>query len=435
MSTEKNHTDKKLGFLGSTSLVVGNMIGSGVFLLPASLAFYGGISIFGWIFSSLGALVLARVFATFAQRIPQSGGPYAFTKAGFGDFSGFIVVWGYWISLCATNAAIVIAMIGYLGVFFPALGTSMFLSITVGLAIIWALSFTHMKGIQIAGKIQSITTVIKIIPLVFIAIFGLVYMDWGNLSPFNLSEKSSFTAIMETASLTFFAFLGLECATIPSEQIEGGKKMVSKATMLGTTIAILIYITGSLGVMGLISPAELVQSKAPFADAASKLWGPAGMYLVAIGAVISTFGALNGWLLSQTQMPLAAAKDKIFPSGFGKINKHGSPYLGIIVSSAIVSLVMSLNFTKGLVSAFEFVILLSTLTALVPYLFTSASHLLIFYQKGKSWFWVTGALAFAFSLWAVIGSGHEVVFWGFILLMVGLPVYAIIKIKQKIDKL
>ncbi len=420
----------KIGIWISSSLVLGNMIGSGIFLLPASLAAYGGISVIGWIISSIGALLLAKVFAQLSLMIPKSGGPYTYTRAGFGDFAAFLVAWGYWISICATNAAITVAMLGYLTVFIPALGESVILSVSTGLASIWFLTWINTRGIQAAGRIQLITTVIKVLPLLAITLIGLFYIDITNFSDFNISGKSHLQAVTETATLTLFAFLGLECATIPAEDIKNGST-VARATMIGTYLAIGIYILSSIVLMGLISPAALQHSAAPFADAASLIWGDEARYLVAAGAVISTFGALNGWLLMQGQIPMSASRDGLFPKHFSKVNAVGSPALGIITSSVIVSVIMILNFSKGLVKAFEFMILLSTLTVLVPYLFSSATHILLSYHQSDKWFWLTGFLAFLFSLWAVIGSGADVVFWGFVLLMSGIPVYVFILLRAK----
>jgi APA family basic amino acid/polyamine antiporter len=426
---EKTHSKQKIGQWVSTSLVLGNMIGSGIFLLPASLAAYGGISIFGWIISALGAIVIAKVFSELSKKIPKAGGPYAYTRWGFGDFVGFLVAWGYWISICCTNAAITVAMLSYLTVFFPFLSTSPLVAVSLGLAIIWLLTWVNNRGVKNAAWVQLVTTILKITPLIIVAIVGVFFIQTDHFQPFNLSTESDFSAILATATLTLFAFLGIESATIPSENIENPNTTIPKATMWGTWIAIGVYILGSIAVMGIIPPETLAQSDAPFADAAAVIWGPSARYWVAAGAVISTFGALNGWILMQGQVPLAAAKDGLFPMIFGKLNKWGSPARGIILSSVIISILMGMNYAKGLVKAFEFMILLSTLTVLVPYLFSSATHLLMAlnekHQKKGSW--ILGSLAFIFSMLAVVGSGQEVVFWGFLLLMAGIPFYVFIK--------
>lgn len=410
------------------------MIGSGIFLLPATLAAYGGISILGWVFSAIGALLLAKVFGDLSKRMSKSGGPYTYTRAGFGEFAGFLVAWGYWISICATNAAIAIAMLGYLAVFFPILGESDWLSTALGLSTIWLLTWVNTRGVRTSGMLQIVTTILKVIPLVLISTIGLCYIDWANFLPFNISGKPTYQVIIETMTLTFFAFQGLESATIPSEEVQDGRRTIAKSTMRGTYIAMAIYVLGSMVLMGLIPPETLQHSAAPFADAATLMWGGNARYWVALGAVVSTFGALNGWLLMQGQIPMSAARDKLFPKAFGRVNKYGSPALGIAISSVFVSIILILNYSKGLVEAFEFIILLSTLTVLVPYLFSAATHMLLFYEKGKNWFWLTGFLAFVFSIFAVIGSGEAVVFWGFVLLICGLPIFVFMKIKRLANK-
>ena len=423
----------KLGQWASTSLVLGNMIGSGIFLLPASLAAYGGISLVGWIVSSLGALLLAKVFASLSGIIPKTGGPFTYTQAGMGDFAGFLVAWGYWISILCTNAAITVAMLGYLGVFFPVLNGSPFVSITVGVSIIWLLTWVNNRGVHSAGYVQLITTILKVIPLLLVTIAGLLYFNLEHFTPFNLSGQSNLEAIVQTTTLTLFAFLGVECATIPAEHIHNSKTTIPRATWWGTILSIHIYVLGSISIMGLIPPETLQHSTAPFADEAELIWGKPGRYLIATGAVISTFGALNGWILMQGQIPMAAARDNMFPKLFSKVNSKQSPSTGIILSSILVSILLMTNYTKGLNKAFEFMILLSTLTVLVPYLFSSASYMILSRQdrgSKKNWVRLIGMGAFFFSLFAVIGSGKEVVFWGFIMLMLGVPFYVFLKTKS-----
>ncbi len=426
----KKSTYKKLGLLAATSLVVGNMIGSGIFLLPASLAAFGGISIVGWVIASLGAISLAMVFSALSERYPQTGGPYIYARAGFGDFAGFLVAWGYWISVCATNAAITIAMLSYLQVFFPGLDSSMIASAAIGFAAVWGLSYVNIKGVYAAGIVQLVTTMLKVIPLILVTVVGMFYINWSHFQPFNVSGLSDWEAIFQTTSLTLFAFLGVECATIPAESIKD-KKTIKQATVWGTIIAIIIYMGSSTVILGLLPADELVNSSAPFADGAFVILGESGRKVVALGAVISTFGALNGWILMSGQIPLAAAKDKMFHRLFNDVNDTGSPAKGIVVSGILVTIFLMLQFDESLNKAFEFLILLSTLTVLIPYLFSSITYILIQKdkpQKGRALF--IGAFAFVFSLFAIYGCGREVVFWGFLFLMASLPIYTLIKWKE-----
>lgn len=403
------------------------MIGSGIFLLPASLAAYGGISIIGWIVSAIGGLVLAKVFSELGKMFPQTGGPYTFAKKGFGDFTGFLVAWGYWIAICCTNAAIVVTMLSYLSIFFPILSTSPLAAAIVGLGTLWLLTYINSRGVKEAGWVQLITTVLKLVPLILVAIVGVFFIELAHFQPFNLSEESDLSAVAITTTLTLFAFLGIESATIPADNISNPETTIPKATMIGTWVAIFAYILGSVAVMGLIPPAELAVSEAPFADAAAIIWGESARQWVAFGIIISTFGALNGWIMMQGQIPLAAAKDQLFPALFGKLNSNGMPMSGLVFSSILVSGLMLMNYSKSLIKAFEFMVLLSTLTALVPYLFSTATLILFSLRSGKKWNWIWGSLAFVFSMWAIVGSGEEIVFWGFLALMAGIPFYVWIK--------
>ena len=427
----------KIGLWTSTALVVGNMIGSGIFLLPATLAVYGGISLLGWIGSSIGAIALALLFSNFCKLIPHApGGPYAYTRAGLGDFAAYMVAWGYWISVWCTNAAIAVTFVSYLTVFFPSLSTNAYLSVGTGLAAVWMLTWVNTLGVKAAGRVQLVTTVMKLTPLVLVAFVGLFYIDLHNFTPFNISGQSNLSAITTTATLTLFAFLGMESATIPAGNIKDPEKTIPRATMIGTWVTILVYILGSVAVMGMIPAAELQQSNAPFADAAALIWGDSARDWVAVGAIISTFGALNGWILLQGQVPLAAARDKMFPQIFKRENSKGIPAIGIVISSILISALMLMNFSKGLNDTFKFMILLTTVTVLVPYLFSAASYGLIILQQK---FWrrdsitkiILAVVAFIYSLWAVVGSGEESVYWGFIAILSGIPFYVWMKRNEK----
>ena len=426
----------KIGIWTSTALVVGNMIGSGVFLLPASLGAFGTIGLLGWIGSSAGAVCLALLFSHLSRTIPNAlGGPYAYTRVGLGDFAAFLVAWGYWISIWCTNAAIAVAFVSYSTVFVPALATNSLLSVATGLGAVWFLSWINTVGIKEAGAVQLITSILKIIPLMAVSVVGLFYIEAKNFEMFNISSVSNFSAVTATATLTLFAFLGLESATIPTGNIHEPEKTIPRATLYGTLLTIIVYVIGSVTVMGMIPADVLKDSNAPFADAAAIIWGEGARKVVAIGAIVSTFGALNGWILLQGQMPMAASRDRLFPEIFKRENKKGIPWVGIVISSVLISGLMMMNFTKGLTDTFTFMILLTTITVLVPYLFSAASYgILVLHNK----YWkkeslskiILVTLTIFFSLWAMIGSGQETVYWGFIAIVSGIPFYVWMKRAQ-----
>jgi len=416
---------KTIGLWMTTALVVGNMIGSGVFLLPASLGSFGGISVFGWLFTAVGATILALVFARLGRLIPKAGGPYAFTREGLGDFPAFLVAWGYWISAWAGNAAIATALVGYLGVFFPALRTNAGLAAFVALANVWVLTVVNARGVREAGYVQLVTTILKVIPLIVIGSVGFLFFQGDNFIPFNASGGSSFSAISATAAITLFAFLGLESATVPADQVEDPQRTIPRATIVGTVITAIIYVLSSVAVMGVIAPADLAQSTAPYADAAQTMFGGVGLYLVGAGAVIACFGALNGWILIQGQIPRAAAADGLFPRQFAKLSPQGTPVFALVVSSVFITVLVGMNYTGGLVQQFTFITLLATLAALVPYAFCSAAALIIGKGSGRDALWAT--LGFLYAVWAIGGAGREAVYWGFLMLMGGVPVYVWMK--------
>lgn len=424
---------KKIGLITTTSLVVGNMIGAGIFILPASLSTYGSISLLGWIFTATGALILAKIFSNFSRIIVnKSGGPYVYSKEGFGDFIGFLVAWGYWISTWISNAAIAIAIIGALSFFFPILETNSLLAVSVGLSMIWFFTWINSKGIRTSGTIQVITTVLKILPLLFVIIFGLFFFSSHNFPKFNLTGENDFTAFSLVAALTLYAFLGLESASIPVENIKSPSKIVPKATMLGTIISTCIYILGTVVLFGVLPIETLQNSPAPFAEAGQIIGGKYTGYFIALGAAISGMGALNGWILILAQIPMAAAKDKMFPKIFKTNNKNGAPVLGLIIGSVLSSLVMLMNFSESLVTQFTFVVNLTVLACLVPYLFVSAAYIIVIIQKHTHTnrilkTMILGFLGFLYSLWAIYGSTADVVFYGFLLLLLGIPFYVLMQ--------
>ena len=426
---------QKIGLISATSLVVGNMIGAGVFVLPAALSKYGSIGLIGWLISAFGAIVLAIIFSSLSKIISdKSGGPYVYSKNGFGDFIGFLVAWGYWVCTWIGNGAIVISVIGASGFFFPAITNNPVFSVTYGISIIWILTYINTRGIKDSAIVQIITTLLKLLPILIVIVFGIFFFDISNFPKFNLTNNSDISIIPIVASLTLYAFLGIESASIPAENVKNPKKNIPKATMIGTLICVLVYFSGTVILFGVL-PAEIMQnSPAPFVDAAEKIGGKYMASFVGLGTIIAGIGALNGWILMTGQMPMAASKDKLFPEVFGRQNSKGVPLLGLIIGSVLTSFVMLMNYNDSLVNQFEFLILLSTFICLVPYLFTAASFSLISLRNFKNGKLIKNIIisvfGFLFSVWAIYGSGKESVFYGFILLLLGIPLYVYIKWKN-----
>ncbi len=427
-----------LGLWTASALVVGNMIGSGVFLLPSSLAKYGPISIVGWLFTAAGAVLLALVFARLGRAYPETGGPYAYARRGLGDFVGFQTAWGYWIAVWAGNAAIAVAFVGYLAHFWSALGTDKVLAAGVALATIWLLTAINVIGVREGGIVQAVTTVLKLVPLALLAVVGVFFIDPANFRPFNASGDSAFDAVTAAAALTLWAFIGVESATVPAEEVENPERNIPRATVAGTLVTALVYILGTVAVLGIIPAARLAESTAPFADAASTAFGGWAGDLVAIGAAVSAFGALNGWILLQGQVPYAASRDGLFPRSFARTGRRGTPVVGLVVSSVLITVLVAMNYNASLVDQFTFVILLATLATLIPYVYVTVAELALlatdraaFSGRRLARDTVIALLAFAYSVWAVAGAGYEIVFKGTLLLFAGMPVYAWLKYREQ----
>jgi APA family basic amino acid/polyamine antiporter len=428
---------RDIGLWTAVALVMGNMIGSGVFLLPASLAPYGGISLLGWVVSAAGSVLLAIVFARLARLAPEAGGPYAYTRRAFGDLAGFLVAWGYWISVWATNAALAVAFVGYLDPFIPGLVRAPAAAALLAVTTIWLLTAVNAIGVRAAGRVQVVTTIVKILPLVLIGIAGIATLRPAHFAVTEPDASTMGHHLLATVTLTLWAFLGLECATIPAGSVRNPDRTIPRATVIGTLLAALIFIVSTVGVMGVVSPDVLGSSRAPFADAARILFGETAAKLVALGAAVSCLGALNGWVLIVGQLPLAVAQDGLFPRLFERLSPGGTPVRGMIVSGVLSTVLVAMNYSQGLVALFTFIILLATLSTLVPYVFCSLAVWLGHDRAAGSasrpsaGLSVVAGLAFVYAIGAIGGAGMDVVYWGFLLLLLGLPVYVVVVRRER----
>ena len=433
-SGKSSTATKTIGIWICMSLVVGNMIGAGIFLLPTALAPFGGVSILGWIASAVGALMTALVFTRMSRRFPKQGGPYRYAYDNFGEFAGFSVAWSYWISIWCGNAAIAVASVTYLGFFWPVLQNSPPHAIAMTLMILWTLTLLNTRGVREAGVFQLITTVLKFIPLAVLGIAAFFVFDTEAFKPFNLSGEPLVSSLAATAALTLWAFSGLESATIPADQVDNPKSTIPKATLYGFIIAAIIYISSQVTIMSVVPNAELQQSGAPFADAARILWGDTAATIIAIGAVISCLGALNGWILLQGQVPMTAARDGLLPKVFLDKNNEGVSIPALFISSILISILVMANFSEGMLSLFTFALLVSTLGFFIPYLLSIAAELkltLANWKNEKDYFiLISASSALIFYGWAISGIGAKALWWGAGLVLAGVPIYLVMKYKK-----
>lgn len=416
---------RPIGLWTATALVVGNMIGSGLFLLPSSLAPYGGASALGWAISTAGALLLAATFARLGRELPAAaGGPYAFARATFGDAAGFIVAWCYWISIWSAVPAIAIALTGYAGACLPALTATPLRAAICAVVCLWLCTLFNLGGLRTAGGIQLGTTLIKVGALVLFAVAALLFATPAAdvaAAPFDASGQGLLQVALTTSALTLWAFLGLESATVPAGSVRDPQRTVPRATMAGTAIAIVVTIAACSAVQRLVPAATLAGSGAPFVDATRLLLGDAAGYVVAVVAAITCLGALNGWVLMLGQLPLAVARDGLFPRAFAQADANGTPRAGLVIGALLASLLIAANFNANLVSVFTWAILLSTAASLLPFLVCALA--LAWRRRGRGLYAFVALLAAVYAAYALLGTGAQALCWGAVLLVASVPVY------------
>lgn len=433
---KENQNHRELGLYRTTSLVVGNIIGTGIFMLPASLGAFGTLGLMGWLVTSVGSICLALVFARLAKKMPRIGGPYAYSRAAFGDFVGFQMAWSYWIGTLASNAAISTAFVSYLSFLYPALKENNHLAFAVAFIAVWAFTLLNMSSVRNSGITQVVIVIFKIVPLCVIGIFGMFYINLENFFPVNPSNLSVFKVISSASALTLFAFLGLESATVPAEDVINPEKNIPRATILGTVFSAIIYIWTTVVLMGILPAEKLASSNAPFADAAQLMMGSWAATAIAVCAAFAAFGTLNGWIMLQGQIPVAAARDGLFPAILGKMSKRGTPVVSLFVSSVFMSFMLYMNYELPLVEQFTAIVTFTTFAVLLPYLYSTVAELVflkadkIKMTKGEFYRSFSFALiGFVYTLLIVFGTGQKAVFLGIIFVFLGFPVYALIKKK------
>lgn len=424
------------GFWTCLALVVGNMVGTGVYLLPGTLAPFGWNGVFGWLVTIAGALCLASVLGGLSRAFPQAGGPYAYCREAFGPFAGFAIAWSYWASLWVGNAAVATGVVAPLTTVFPGLAAH---SAWLTAAIVWLLAGVNIWGTTATGRLQVVTTALKFLPLLaVVAIAASILWRHGAAAVPPLRghdvRLGGGTGITAAAAVTLWSFLGLESATIPAERIADPARTIARATLAGTALTGLLYLFACSSVSLLLPPAEAARSGAPLADFVARAWGPAAGTVIAVFAAVTAFGALNGWILLQGEMPWAMAKDGVLPAWLARLSARGTPARAHLVSMGMLSLILATNAARSFESLFKFLILLGTTASLVPYLACALGALWMRRRDRAHAGWSATAvavLAALYSAWAIVGAGAEAVAWGTVLLASGVPVYLAMRRRRR----
>lgn len=424
-----------MGFWMCLALVVGNIVGSGVYLLPASLASYGLNSVLGWIVTCGGGVALAVVFARLARLFPAAGGPYVYARVAFGDGVGFLMAWGYWMGLWVGNAAIAIATVAYLAELVPWIKNTQGGPAIASCAIIWLLTYVNWRGTRQMGSLQIVTTVLKLVPLVAIIALGLWLLTTADATVIKVEPVPfSLAAINASATLTLWALLGLESATVPAGNVDHPERNVPRATLWGTLIATGIYILACSVVVLLVPGSQLANSSAPFADVVRTFWGDGVAGTLSLFAFISGFGALNGWILLQGELPRVLANEGVFPKVFARESSYGTPGASLAITSGLLTTLVLMNYSRSMVQVFTFIILVSTSTYLVMYLCCSLAALKLCWKgalgeagRRLSPYLLVAMLAAVYSMWTLFGAGATAFWWSMALFAIGLPVYWVMR--------
>jgi APA family basic amino acid/polyamine antiporter len=370
------NTDDRFGPTVATALIMGSIIGVGIFNLPTSLAGYGPITLVSMGLTTVGALALAVMFAALARRLPADGGPYAYSRAAFGNKLGFANAWSYWITAWAGNAAIAVGWVLYVEVFVNK-GHNRLGSVLLVLTGLWLMAGINLSGVKNMGAVQVVTTALKFAALLFMSIVGLFYVEKANFTPWNVSGGSAVAAIGGGMSIALFSYLGVEVAAVAAAKVRDPDRNIPRATILGTLASAVVYLLSLTAVFGILSSSELQDATAPFSDAINAMFGGtwAG-YVMAVVVIISGLGALNGWTMICAEMPFAAAKDGLFPSRFGEMSSKGVPAFGIVASTTLASLAMVINYlgSSG-ATVFTTLVLMTGITAAIPYGFSALAQL------------------------------------------------------------
>ena len=421
-----------LGLWMCTAFVVGNVIGVGIFVLPASLAPFGLNALIGWLITVVGCAFLAVALSTLSRAFPNDDGPYSYTKRAFGDGVAFLTMWCYWFSTWVTNATIAIGVVGYLTVLIPGLKAIPWLPPVVALSLLWFFVLVNLVGARAAGWVQIMTTVLKLMPLVGVACLGLwvLFTHPSAYTQHVPSTPTTFASLSGATTQTLFAMLGIECAMIPAARVHDPSRTIPRATLIGTIVTAAIYICVSAVPMLLIPQATLAASNAPFADLFARVLGDRSGQILALFVVIGGLGALNGWTLVLGEVTQSMARHGSFPRFLAKENSKGAPTFALIFTAAIASAILLGNYSQSVAGMFALLNVVVTAGNL-PFYFVCSLVVLLGAHRfpgiapRRARLAKAAAIgALAYCTWATIGIGAQPLKLALVLLGLGLVIYA-----------
>ena len=428
MSSEQNRV---IGFWRGWSIAVGCAIGSGIFMMPTLLAPFGMLGLGGWLVAGGGSILVALTMAKLVKRIPKTGGPYIYVNEGLGKFPGFIIAWTYWVACISAIAGISIAFVGYLGFFAPTISSSPIHALLASLILIWIIIILNIRSLENSSKFQLVSTLLKLLPLIFIIFLGAANFNIDNLPEFNPTDLHPFSLLATVTTLVMWSFIGIETATVPADNVINPQETIPRVLIASVLTILILYILVSVAIAAIVPANELIDSSAPFALAASKILGVTGGTIISIGALVSTLGSLNANTLTAGNLSLAAARDGLLPSRFIFLTKSGTPIFTYLLTGVFVSILLVLNYTKGIVNAFVFMAMLSTLSTLIAYAFCAIAEFKFAQVEKKNQTRNNALLlscgTFLYAFFAIWGAGIEMIIYSLILILIGTPIYLLKK--------
>lgn len=428
MEDRDNHAEaarssRALTFWGLLALVMGNLIGSGIYLLPATLAPLGANATLGWVVTIAGAMTLSFVFARLAAAIPRAGGPYAYADAAFGPVIGFATAWSYWTLVWAGNGAVAVAVVSALSLAFPALAPHAAIAAVV---LVWLAVLVNIRGVDLAVRLQMATMVIKLVPLAAVVLLAAwLLLTRGVAVSQEVAVPLTVTGTAGAAALTFWGFLGVESATVPADRVADARRIVPRATLIGTAAVGVIYLIVSSAITALMPRAAVAASPAPIAAFLGLGFGAGVAQVVALFAAVSALGTLNGFVLLQGEVPRAMAQGGVFPRWFARETAQGTPARAHVVAGLLVTAVTLANFTRGMGDLFAFVASVSLAAGMLAYLASALAAVKLLRDDPVAR--VVGVIAAVFVGWLSYGLGAEANGWALALLLAGVPVYLAVR--------
>lgn len=365
---------KQIGLIACIGVVAGNMMGSGIALLPANLAAIGAISVFGWVIALIGAISLAYVYARLATKDPQEGGPIAYAgevSKDLGFQTGVLYYHANWIG----NLAISITAVSYLSTFYPILNKPIPAGIA-SLIIIWIFTFINMLGGSWISKLTTLGVTLILIPVVGTAIFGWHWFDINTYKAnWNVSHNTDYQAVLNSTLLCLWAFIGVESASVSAGLVKNPKRNIPIATILGTLLAGIVYVCATQVIAGMYPASVMAASGAPFSETASTMVGSWAGPVVSAFTAIACLTSLGSWMMLVGQAGARAAHDGNFPHIYGEMNENGIPKKGLVLAavqmSVLLIIVTVMNMHGGKTSTvFGDLISIAVLLTMLPYFYS-----------------------------------------------------------------